>query len=406
LARIAAARPFKARAVTLCAPRTGSKAPFMTLPTFLVRSAYCTASQKRFNPEERILEVQVRCEKAKAAAVRGAAVSGSERRPDERRGPGRVEHESVTLVYLAYGPPRFGRVAAFSALTFLYVARQLDIPWRLAVYTDRPDVFEEAGIDADVHRVAPGTLHVPKSYIESRIEGGVVRTGADEYPYRGKIEAMQHAAETYAGALLFIDSDTYFTDVPSGLFRALGEGQPIMHTPEYPLGSLRGEGLDALLDAAEFENGILRGVERWSDVTLWNSGVIGLPASAKHLIADALAACDEIYAATRSRVTEQLAWTVVLSQAAELLPADAVVSHYWHAKEEMMYRIVEFLRRNRRLATADLAAAAYAFKPRSTREWRPPLEVRVRIAARGCRDIYRALFRSARAIAIDRRGSA
>lgn len=406
MAWTAGALSFKARALSVCPRRTRSGAAFMMLSTFLVRPAYCAASEKRFNPEERIVEVQVRCEKAKAAAGRGAAVAASERRPDDRRGRAGTEHESVTLVYLAYGPPRFGRVAAFSALTFLHVARELDIPWRLAVYTDRPDVFEEAGIDADVHRVAPGTLHVPKSYIESRIESGMVHTGPDEYPYRGKIEAMQHAAETYAGALLFVDSDTYFTDVPSSLFRALGDGLPIMHTPEYPLGSLRGEGLDALLDAAEFENGIVRGVERWSDVTLWNSGVIGLPANAKHLIADVLAACDEIYAATRSRITEQLAWTVVLSQAAELLPADAVVSHYWGAKEEMMYRIVEFLRRNRRLSTADLAAAAYAFKPRSTQEWRPPLEVRVRIAARGCRDIYRALFRSARAIAVDRRGSA
>jgi hypothetical protein len=302
--------------------------------------------------------------------------------PDVRAASGQAsgtDAPPITAIYLAYGAPRIVRIAAFSALTFLHVAKELPSPSRVVVYTDRPKIFRQVGITSDL---------VPLSALQDRMP---------EYPFRTKITAMLDAASRYPGCLLFVDGDTYFTAPPIPQLRAMARGDAVMHKPDCRVTVAGCRGVVDLdkLAAAGAESPSLPTFEDWP-AWIWNSGVIGIGESRKHLIADALAACDEIYAGTGSRISEQMAWTLVLSEAGKIVDACDEVYHYWGTKEQLMYEIVAFLRRNRTLAPADLAAKAYALRPRASDEWKPPLAVRARIAARTGRKL---ILRNAHALA-------
>lgn len=288
----------------------------------------------------------------------------------------------TTVVYLAYGPPRFVWISAFSALTFMRVADQLPAS-RVVVYTDRPGVFRRFGVACDL---------IPLSALCDEIPA---------YHFRMKLTAMQHATDTYPGNVLFVDGDTYFTAPPTQQFRALHDGHAVMHVPDCQLGSPQCATVLDLekLDAAGTGSQRLPRLKDWPE-WIWNSGVIGIAEASKHLIPDVLAACDEIYAGTDSHISEQMAWTLVLSRTSTIVDAEDVVYHYWHSKEELMHEIVSFLRRNRRLPPLELATRAYEFRPLATKDWRPPFTVRARIAGRAGR---RLLSQSVVTIAPQRR---
>ena len=68
--------------------------------------------------------------------------------------------------------------------------------------------------------------------------------------------------------------------------------------------------------------------------------------------------------------------------ALEALPADDLVYHYWHAREQITHEAVSFLRKNRGLPHAELARRAYELRPEGSQDWTPPLAIRARKAAR------------------------
>ena len=290
----------------------------------------------------------------------------------------------VTVVYLAYGRKRLSQAfggsfallergddlaTAFSALTFLHFASRLRDPWRLVVYTDAPRVFKRYGIPCEL---------VPLEVVASRED-------ESGYTHRRKLLVVQHCAETFDGDLFFVDGDTYFTDSPARLFHALAAGRSVLHTDEWVVSEKTHPDLDRLIREHAFASSRLRSAQRRAPLTMWNSGVIGLPEQSKPLIAEVITVCDELYAACQYHAMEQFAWSLVLEEATEIMAAENVVYHYWFGREELTYRTMKFLHANGSLPTDQLAAAAAAFRPTVTEEWRPPAKVRARQLAGSAR---------------------
>jgi hypothetical protein len=278
----------------------------------------------------------------------------------------------VTIVYLAYGARRLLDAAAFSALTFLHVAPSLGRPWRLAIYTDQPHIFRGYGIDAEYFPVED-VLDVESTY-----------------RYRSKLLTIAHAADAGPGDLVFVDGDTYFKRSPAALFASIGPCRSIMHELEWPLDAGARPDLAALVRSGTFALPALQAAQRRPGLAVWNSGVVGLAEANKALIPDVIAVTDELHARSDYHGVEQLAWAIVLSEAGEIVPARDVVYHYWFAQEELTYRTVAFLRRHRRLPTQELAARTFALGAAATADWKPPLGVRARVAARSVRRRLRA----------------
>jgi hypothetical protein len=280
---------------------------------------------------------------------------------------------SVTVVYLAHGPLRLVRCAAFSALTFMHVARTLRRPSRLVVYTDKPQVFRQCGVRCEL---------VPVD---------ALRTPGPTYLHRTKILALRHAAARSDGDILFVDGDTYFQDGPERDLAALSARRSIMHMREYTLGGADRGDLLELVRSGGFQSPALEWGQTQPEIIMWNAGVVGIAEANKPLIAEALSVSDELNSAHGVHVCEQLAWTLVLSRAGEIVPMDATVYHYWDDREELTHTIMGFLRHNRKLGPAELSTKAYDFRPRATEGWRPPLIVRARTAARSALRTYQSI---------------
>ena len=278
----------------------------------------------------------------------------------------RLEEPTVTLVYLAWGPRRLVEITAFSILTFLRVAPDLGRPYRIMVYTDQPATFRRYGIEAEF--VGLETL-------------GDSAPATARYLHRSKMVAVQHAAEAYPGHVFYLDGDTYFTTAPVTQFAGLSATSSIMHVREYRLSQGRAD-LHEVVRTREFQSRALRVAKTWSDVAMWNAGAVGIAEANKRLIPEVLGAADELYSYYGHHISEQLAWNLVLSQVGDLRPIDDALYHYWFGKEELYYRVSQFLQRNRKLPHADLVEKAYAFQPQVTENWRPPAAVRARVAAR------------------------
>jgi hypothetical protein len=275
--------------------------------------------------------------------------------------------EQLTVAYLAFGPRRVVDITAFSALTFLHAARSLPVQSRVVIYTDRPEAFTRLGVDVSL---------ITLSEIEAVTE--------PSYPFRIKIGVIQDAATRHPGNLMFVDGDTYFTKPPHDELAALSAGVPVMHAHDTLMADARPEVVDLKLleDQAESST-LLPSIDSWPE-WIWNSGVVGLSESHKHLIPEVLATSDEIRARTGSRISEQMAFTLVLSNHMQLVDAGSVF-HYWSSKEQIFYEIIHFLRQNRGIEPSELAARAYALQPLPDPMWEPPLKIRVRAAARTAR---------------------
>ena len=280
----------------------------------------------------------------------------------------------ISVVYLAHGPKRLVDTAVFSALTLTAGARGIDHPWRLVVYTDRPERFTGCGLECETPPLARLREH----------------SGVD-YPHRLKILALRDCARHYEGGILYVDGDTYFRSSPEPLFARLSPTTSLLHTREYSLSEdLRPE-LHRIVRTGAFDSPILRGARSQPDLAMWNAGTVGIDAANTRLIDDVLASSDELYGAYAYHIVEQFSWSLGLAQATGLEPADDVIAHYWAGREQVIHEVVTFLHRNRRLTADRLASEAFNLRPEADPSWSPPLRLHARNLARRGRTSMREL---------------
>jgi len=222
------------------------------------------------------------------------------------------------LIYQAYGSPDILNEALLSILSYLRQPAAATI----VVYTDQPAYFRA------VLGAAPEVTYVVIEPAQWQAWRGEI-----DFVHRVKIEVLQHAAAHYAGQLLYVDTDTIFTQSVAPVFAALARGEHFMHVGEGRLGD--GNPLNRKINRALRASGAaLLGGPISPATQMYNAGVLGFssPADTPRL-AEVLALTEELYRLYPKHVMEQLAFSVVWARSGPVREAAPWVYHYWNLKE-------------------------------------------------------------------------
>ena len=217
-------------------------------------------------------------------------------------------------------------------------------PYELLVGTDRPDYYVWFGTRVDIEYLDPPRLEAWR--------------GPRPFSMRQKLELLRTAAATAAGPVVLLDADVLARRPLGPFVERLRAGDLFMHKHEYVLSKSRRRGNRKLWAS-------LRPHHLRDDDSMWNSGVLALPAADRGLLDEALALYDTLGAAgVRHFATEQLVEGVVLGRTGRLKPAEEWFAHYWGNKPGYDAEIA------RRLADAFIeglsvkdAAARYRAQP-------------------------------------------
>lgn len=252
--------------------------------------------------------------------------------------------------------------AAFCIVSFLKADRALPV----TVVTDRPALYAHLASALQMQLVDAATLadwQRPHGFF-----------------WRVKIRALQEVAAAHPhDDLLYVDADTILVEGLDRLRDTLAAGQPLMHLPEHHLCEAPTNTERAMWKV--LRSGRFGGLAVDAQTTMWNAGVVGVPAtSAASMLAAALAACDAMCETpARRRLLEQLAFSMALGAGGALRDARREVLHYWGNKAGWQAAIDAFWI-DSKLAARSLAQDIDAFD--ATTHAGRPIEQRPRRLAR------------------------
>jgi len=221
-------------------------------------------------------------------------------------------------VTLAYGDAP--GVYRQSLMLLLSLVAHAPEPYELLVATDRPEYYVWFGTRVEILYVDGRMLDAWK--------------GAEPFSMRQKLALLQ-AAWPASGGVVLLDADVVARRDLTSFVERLHAGDLFMHRREYVLSRSARPGNRQLwrqLRAREREL-CAHGVALSADDAMWNSGVIGLPASRRPLVDDALRLYDALGASgLRHFATEQLVEALVFSRTRRLHAAESWFAHYWGNK--------------------------------------------------------------------------
>ena len=222
------------------------------------------------------------------------------------------------LLYQAYGSPDILNEALLSILSYLRQPAAVTV----LVYTDNPAHFQTVLGDA------AGVTYVFIEQVQWQDWRGEI-----DFVHRVKIKVLQHAAAHYAGQLLYVDTDTIFTQSPAAIFAALAQGERFMHVGEGRLGD--GNPLNRKINRALQQASwpVLASGPIGPETRMYNAGVLGLRSLDAPLLAEVLALTEQLYRLYPKHVMEQLAFSVVWARSGPVREAAPWVYHYWNLKE-------------------------------------------------------------------------
>jgi hypothetical protein len=239
-----------------------------------------------------------------------------------------------------------------SLMLFLSLVAHAPEPYELVVATDRPEVYVWFGTQVEIE------------YLDAaRIDAW---RGPRPFSMRQKLELIRVAAASCSGPVVLLDADVLAHKRLDAFVAALHAGDLFMHKHEYVLSQSRRRGNRKLWTS--LREHAVRG-----DDSMWNSGVLAVPAADRGLLDEALALYDRLDAAgVRHFATEQLVEGIVLGRTGRLKPAERWFTHYWGNKPGYDAEIA------RRLADAFIEGLSVKEAAKRYRE-RPidlPVEVR------------------------------
>jgi hypothetical protein len=251
--------------------------------------------------------------------------------------------EAVQGVIVAYGEhPNLRLQSTYALLSALAFGG--DVPPAFTIYTDAPEWF------------APFANFTHIEFLDAARIANL--TGGTNDPYHLKLAAIRDAAaRTPETPALFIDADTFFTQPYAALVQRLHAGERILHRREYavathPTSQMRK--FRRSLRAANLQDTL-------SFLSMWNSGVVGLPSGPAVVLDEALAILHRLAPHTKKKyLAEQFSLSLAMTTGAPVIPAEEFVFHYWFQKDDYTRAIQQRLDAWKEFPLADQLAALRA----------------------------------------------
>ena len=233
------------------------------------------------------------------------------------------------LLYLVHGAASYYQEAAYSLLSLWRHPDTASI--EIVVVTDDP-----APLQALIG--TPPQLQ----YLVYSSEQRRHWQGPQGYIHRMKPCAFAWAIDTLDSGgdrvWAFVDSDTAFTRPPQGWLDAVEQGNIVLHAQE---GTVHGNRTHSrsqrrLDDTCRRQALMIRGRAKQvpGDSAMWNSGVIGLRASQRDILADTVDLIDTLFPICPIHTIEQVALSLILQdRQLSVRTCDAEVLHYHTFKE-------------------------------------------------------------------------
>lgn len=224
------------------------------------------------------------------------------------------------IVYQAYGSHDILNELIYSIASFYN--HNNTFPATIVVYTDNREYL---------NRYLPSWI----IYEELTVSKLKAWRGENNFVHRVKVEMLIDMCQKYSGNILYLDTDTVFTESPDILFRAIANDIKVMHTCEGRLSNTRNPIFNKLvrfLHNRKFEvNGKVISIA--SGQEMWNAGVLGFPAENVSLLKDVLSLTDMLYKQYPKHIMEQLAFSRIFTNDKLLTAAEKQIFHYWNFKE-------------------------------------------------------------------------
>jgi hypothetical protein len=229
------------------------------------------------------------------------------------------------LAYFVYGEnPLYHAEVAFSIATAR--AQRRGAALDIVVLTDQASLR---------YPVDARCIHVPPDEFAQWI-------GSGRYSHRVKLCALRRLMEEDARCVALVDTDTYFTGDPAGLFARISGIQSVMHRREGAVCE------DSAWQAVFSDTALSQRLTHDGcppETAMFNSGVIGVSRENAAAVDAALAWFDAHAPLISAFSLEQMSVSVVLQQRGSVVPCDDLLVHYWGFERPFVHsQIVRSLR--------------------------------------------------------------
>jgi hypothetical protein len=230
----------------------------------------------------------------------------------------------VTLVTQSFGKESEYKRAIFMIWSFWAHTRQFS---DVILFTDAPEYFSPYFRDKPVHF----ELLTAEKIVQMR--------GEIDFLHRMKIALIERAFHLIKGNMLYVDSDTFFTNDIRPLYHEVSPDKAYMHLLEYDFESMRNVPLPAgasfrkflaLIESQVFHLSNDKSLHVNTKQNSWNAGAMLLHYNHARLLNDVYALTDQIYPVTQNHASEQYAFSIILENNTLLQPLDTYIFHYWH----------------------------------------------------------------------------
>jgi len=252
------------------------------------------------------------------------------------------------VILLSFGKEYEWKRAVYAILSFWgwYDGDKDEV--RTIIYTDNQEYFDAYLFDFNITYV-----NLPLSEIRE------IKKQAGGNMFRIKISVVERTFNQYPeDDLLYVDTDTFFTTNPKPLLDTIKSGFSFMHLRERTFE----EAVDwakwentSTINFQEFPRSFIQLIESKSFFIgpeevkfnrfqyMWNAGVLGLPKEIATYLPDIYSLNDEFHAKTVWRLSEQTAFSLVLTTVTQVSEANDYINHYWSFKKQVDLRLKTLL---------------------------------------------------------------
>lgn len=237
-----------------------------------------------------------------------------------------MQQSPYHIVLQAYGQEGILQECLFALLSFTKLhtpAEQQRVSFH--IYTDRADWFRQFAdcpLDLHFHEITPALLTQWR--------------GAINFVHRVKIEVLRDFTQQHTGAVLYLDTDIYFTASIIPVLQRIENGELFMHVAEGKLS----DGANPMMEKlhrffAKQNRFTIAGQEELvpPDTVMWNAGVLGFPSSQAGVLDQVLAFTDTVHQLFPKHIVEQFSFSYFFAQKATIHNSATRIVHYWILSE-------------------------------------------------------------------------